>query len=107
MQSNDIHNSPRIDLKAIDLLDKANEFAWTLKRLSFMLFLDSVLCFATGFNLWTYPWTQFQWLTMLGKIIVVVLSYAIIASAVVPLVDAFFGSVIKEIYILLPYSFFG
>lgn len=107
MQSNDGHNSPRIDLKAIDLLDKANEFAWTLKILSFMLFLDSVLCFATGFNLWTYPWAQFQWLTMLGKIIVVVLSYAIIASAVVPLADACVGWVTVQIYYSLPYFLFA
>jgi len=107
MQPNDGHSSPRVDLKAIDLLDKANEFAWTLKILSFMLFLDSVLCFATGYNLWTYPWVQFQWLTMLGKIIVIVLSYAVMASAVVPLADACVGWVTVQIYYTLPTLIFS
>jgi hypothetical protein len=95
-----------LDLKALSLLEKANEFQWTVQILSVALFIDSTLCVLTGKNILTYPWEQFQWPRMLGSIIVAALAYSVLASLLLPLAEACVGQIIRIIYYHYLSSFF-
>lgn len=101
LSTNNKDASKTLDIKALSLLEKANEFQWTIQILSVALFVDSTLCVFAGKNILTYPWEKFQWPRMLGAIIVTALAYSVLASLVLPVAEALVGQFIRTIY----YSF--
>lgn len=97
-------NPQKISLSAgLSLIEKAQELRWTIELATAVLFADLVLAWRTGQGIVHWSIQADQLLANTGFVLVSVLAYGVLKSAVVPLAAEFFRNLLWLLLVSFPW----